>query len=109
MSFLDRARQAFGQARNRAGRLADEHGDRIDEALNKGSSFLDERTKGKYAGRIQQAREGAKDAADRLAEQRHAAPPASKPPEPASHVEAPEPIEPPEPIDPPEPLDRKRP
>ncbi|HET8602079.1 MAG TPA: antitoxin [Segeticoccus sp.] len=109
MSFLDKAKQMFGQARTRAGELADEHGDKIDQAIDKGGSFLDERTKGKYSDTINKVSDGAKGAADRIAEERHHEERPPTPPEPASHLDTPDPVDPPEPIEPPEPLDPRQP
>lgn len=105
MTFLDKAKQALGQAKNKAGALADEHGDTIDKALDKGGSFIDGRTGGKYSDKIDKARNTAKEAADKLAAQ-HEAATSTRPTPP---VEAADPIEPAQPIDPPDPLDPNRP
>ncbi len=69
MSFMDKAKGAAGQAKDRAGRLASEHGDRIDNAIDKGGSFVDSRTHGKYTGKIDKARGSAKNTSGKLAAQ----------------------------------------
>ena len=52
MSFLDKAKQAFGTAKDKAGELATEHGDKIDSAIDKGGSFIDQKTHGKDADKV---------------------------------------------------------
>jgi uncharacterized protein YjbJ (UPF0337 family) len=113
MSFLDKAKQAFGTAKDKAGELANEHGDKIDSAIDKGGSFIDQKTHGKYADKVAKAGSTAKNAADKLAAQNEAgtaAPTSEARPDPeaptaaADPTEAAGPIPAPEPVDPPEPI-----
>ena len=109
MSFLDKAKRAFDSARGRAGELAEQHGDKIESAIDKGGEFVDRRTHGKYTDTDGKVGSKAKDATDKLAAQSSAdgeAPssasqsPTHEADRSADPVPAPEPVDPPEPIDP---------
>jgi MT0933-like antitoxin protein len=108
MSFLDKAKHALGQAKGRAGRLADQHGDKVHQAIDKGGSYLDQRTSGKYSDKIHKAGDSAKGAATRLADQygegEQTASSPKLPEEPTSRMYPPQPVDPAEPIDRPDPL-----
>jgi uncharacterized protein YjbJ (UPF0337 family) len=108
MSFLDKAKQAIGQAKDRAGHLAGQHADKIEQAIDKGGSYLDKRTGGKYSDKIEKAGDSAKSAASNLADQHHEAE------QPRSSTKAPEApaaptYDPPQPVDPTEPVDGPNP
>ena len=49
------ATQAAHQARDKAGELATENRDKIDTAIGKASTAIDERTEGKYSDKIDKA------------------------------------------------------
>ena len=69
MSFLDKAKTALNQAKDKAADLAEQHGDKIDQAIDKGGNFVDQKTKGKYSDKIDKAQGAARGAADKLAAQ----------------------------------------
>jgi MT0933-like antitoxin protein len=107
MSFLDKAKQALGQAKGRAGHLAAQHSDKIDQAIDKGSGYLDQRTSGKYSDKIHRAGDSAKGAATKLAVQHREGEPGASttnsPEEPAARVDPLEPTDPADPSDHPDP------
>lgn len=53
MGIFDKAKEAAGQA-------AAEHGDKIDQGIDKAGDFADEKTGGKYAGQVDQGQDAAK-------------------------------------------------
>jgi hypothetical protein len=57
----------FDKLKKQAEKLADEHGDQIAKGLDKAGEVVDKRTKGKYAGTIDEATGKAKEAVDKLA------------------------------------------
>lgn len=116
MSLFDKSKRALGEARDQAGRLAGQHVDKVDRAIDRGGSYLDKRTKGKYSGRIHKVGDSAKAAATRWAAQ-HGDGGASYGPQapvgqaqagPPDPVDAPE-VHPPHPVDPADPIDRSDP
>ncbi|MFE1951503.1 MULTISPECIES: antitoxin [Streptomyces] len=68
MGFLDQLKAKFGPAKDKASGLAQQHGDKIDQGLDKAADMVDKRTKGKYSDKIQQGTAKAKDAVDRMSE-----------------------------------------
>ncbi|MFB7991205.1 antitoxin [Streptomyces sp. NPDC056002] len=52
--------------KDKAADLAQQHGDKIDQGLDKASKTADEKTQGKYSDQIQTGTGKAKDAVDRL-------------------------------------------
>jgi len=75
MGFADKARNALGQARQKAAQAADQHGDKVGRAVDKAGDVVDRKTKGKYRGHVDKAQSAAKQATDRLAAERRGAPP----------------------------------
>lgn len=69
MGFADKARKALEDAKEQAGRLAAEHGHKVDGVVDKAGDALDRKTKGKYAAQVDKAQSAAKGATDRLAEE----------------------------------------
>ena len=67
------ATQAAHQARDKAGELATENRDKIDSAIGKASTAIDERTEGKYSDKIAKARVSINKGVDKVAEGDHAA------------------------------------
>ncbi|MGY0491293.1 antitoxin [Streptomyces sp. WG-D5] len=66
MGFLDSLKAKLGPAKGKVSDLAQQHGDKIDQGLDKAGRMVDEKTKGKYSDKIQQGTEKAKDAVDRM-------------------------------------------
>lgn len=67
MGFLDRLKDKLAPAKDKVSHLAQQHGDKIDQGLDKAAKVVDEKTKGKYSDRIRTGTGKAKDAVDRLA------------------------------------------
>ena len=70
MGFRESLRARLAPARDKVSDLASQHGDRIGQGLDKAARTVDERTKGKYSDRIDAGRGKAKDAIDRMSQQR---------------------------------------
>ncbi|MFJ9037657.1 antitoxin [Streptomyces sp. NPDC102406] len=66
MGFLDSVRAKLGPAKDKVADLAQQHGDTIDQGLEKAAKAVDEKTKGKYSDKIRHGTSKAKDALDRL-------------------------------------------
>ncbi|MEB8341837.1 antitoxin [Streptomyces endophyticus] len=66
MGFLDSLKAKFGPFKGKASDLARQHGDKIDQGLDKAGKMVDEKTKGKYRDKIQMGTDKAKDAVDRM-------------------------------------------
>lgn len=62
MGFLDKFKK-------KASGLADEHGDKAKDAVDKGADFADDKTGGKYSQHIDTGAEKAKDVIDDLADE----------------------------------------
>lgn len=60
MSMLD-------NIKNKAADLAKDNAEKIDDAIEKVGDFVDEKTGGKYADKVDQAQEFAKDQVDKIA------------------------------------------
>jgi hypothetical protein len=67
MGFLDNLKSKLAPAKSKVSDLAQQHGDKIDQGLDKAAKVVDEKTKGKYSDKIQTGTGKAKDAMDRLA------------------------------------------
>ncbi|MEI5101213.1 antitoxin [Streptomyces sp. PmtG] len=90
MGFLDNLKAKLAPAKDKVSGLAQQHGDKIDQGLDKAAKLVDGKTKGKYSDKIQTGTDKAKGALDRLAGTDdgkgtggHTTPP-SPPPPPAS-------------------------
>ncbi|MFI7384113.1 antitoxin [Streptomyces sp. NPDC049813] len=66
MGFLDNLKAKLGPAKDKVSDLAQQHGDKIDQGLDKAAKAVDGKTKGKYSDKIQLGTSKAKDALDRL-------------------------------------------
>ncbi|MEU9858130.1 antitoxin [Streptomyces sp. NPDC047974] len=66
MGFLDSLKAKLGPAKGKVSDLAQQHGDKIDQGLDKAAKMVDEKTKGKYSDKIQSGTGKAKDAIDRM-------------------------------------------
>ncbi|MGW0905351.1 antitoxin [Streptomyces sp. NPDC002853] len=67
MGFLQNLKNKLAPAKGKVAGLAQQHGDRIDQGLDKAAQVVDAKTKGKYSDKIQTGTGKAKDAVDRLA------------------------------------------
>ena len=66
MGLMDTLKKTAAQATEKAGDLADQHGDKVKGAIDKAATTADEQTKGKYAGKIGTGAGKAKEAIDKL-------------------------------------------
>ncbi|MFF7815057.1 antitoxin [Streptomyces sp. NPDC007945] len=66
MGFLDSLKAKLGPAKGKVSDLAQQHGDKIDQGLDKAARIVDEKTKGKYSGTIRSGTGKAKEALDRI-------------------------------------------
>lgn len=69
MGFLDKIKGRSGdleKIKARATQLAQEHGDKIDQGIDKAAGLADKATKGKYSDKIDQAAVKAKESAEKL-------------------------------------------
>ncbi|MGW7067965.1 antitoxin [Streptomyces sp. NPDC054855] len=67
MGFLQNLKSKLAPAKDKVAGLAQQHGDKIDQGLDKAAKVVDAKTKGKYSDKIQTGTGKAKDAVDRLA------------------------------------------
>lgn len=67
MGFLDKLKDKLAPAKGKASGLAQQHGDKIDQGLDKAAKMVDGKTKGKYSDKIQTGTGKAKGAVDRFA------------------------------------------
>ncbi|WP_053851046.1 antitoxin [Streptomyces sp. NRRL B-24085] len=67
MGLLDNLKAKLSPAKDKVSDLAQQHGDKVQHGLDKAAKVVDEKTKGKYSGKIQTGTGKAKDAMDRLA------------------------------------------
>ncbi|MEU0137333.1 antitoxin [Streptomyces sp. NPDC006296] len=85
MGFLDNLKAKLEPAKEKVGDLAHQHGDKIDQGLDKAARTVDEKTKGKYSDKIVSGTQKAKDAVDRLGNKNdEGGTPGTPPPPPAS-------------------------
>ncbi|MBD0707719.1 MULTISPECIES: antitoxin [unclassified Streptomyces] len=66
MSLLDSLKDKIGPAKDKVTELAQQHGDKIDQGLDKAAQLVDEKTKGKYSDQIHTGADKAKEALDRI-------------------------------------------
>ncbi|MGW2600337.1 antitoxin [Streptomyces klenkii] len=71
MGLLDTLKAKLAPAKDKIGGLAQQHGDKIEQGLEKAAKVVDEKTKGKYSSQIRTGTGKAKDAIERLAEKEH--------------------------------------
>ncbi|MEU3742871.1 antitoxin [Streptomyces sp. NPDC032198] len=67
MGFLQNLKDKLAPAKDKVAGLAQQHGDKIDQGLDKAAKVVDDKTKGKYSDKIRTGTGKAKDAMDRLA------------------------------------------
>lgn len=68
MGFFDTLLGRSGQLRDKAGKYASEHGDSIQQGLDKAGQAANKATKGRFEGQIDKARGAAKSGVDKLGE-----------------------------------------
>ncbi|MFF7729118.1 antitoxin [Streptomyces sp. NPDC008001] len=68
MGLLDTLKTKLAPAKDKIGDLAQQHGGKIEQGLEKAAKAVDEKTKGKYHDRIRTGTGKAKHAIERLAE-----------------------------------------
>ncbi|WP_228988660.1 antitoxin [Streptomyces sp. DH8] len=66
MGFLDNLKAKLGPAKEKVGDLAQQHGGKIEQGLDKAARTVDQKTKGKYSDKIDTGTRKAKEAVDRL-------------------------------------------
>ena len=74
MSFLDKLKKKAPELKEKAAELAATQNDKIDQGIDKAAGLASKATKGKYDAKIDGAAGKAKDAADKLAEERRQKP-----------------------------------
>ncbi|WP_369190478.1 antitoxin [Streptomyces sp. R08] len=67
MGLMDNWKAKLAPAKDKVSGLAQQHGGKIENGLDKAAKMVDEKTKGKYSDKIQTGTGKAKDAMDRLA------------------------------------------
>lgn len=67
MGFIDKAKDFAAQSSAKARDLAREHSDKIDQGIQRAGTFVDDKTGGKYADKIDKAQDFATKQADKLA------------------------------------------
>ncbi|MFD3922151.1 antitoxin [Streptomyces sp. NPDC058595] len=68
MSFLDSLKSKLSPARDKVSDLAQQHGGKIGEGLDKAAKTVDQKTKGKYSDKIESGTGKAKNALDRMSQ-----------------------------------------
>ncbi|WP_330307724.1 MULTISPECIES: antitoxin [unclassified Streptomyces] len=67
MGLLDNLKAKLAPAKDKVSDLAQQHGDKVGQSLDKAAKVVDEKTKHKYSDKIQTGTGKAKGAMDRLA------------------------------------------
>ncbi|MGW3955992.1 antitoxin [Streptomyces sp. NPDC004752] len=67
MGLFDNVKAKLGPAKDKVSDLAQQHGGKIQDGLDKAAKVVDEKTKGKYSDKIHAGTDKAKDAMERLA------------------------------------------
>ncbi|MFF0161008.1 antitoxin [Streptomyces sp. NPDC005263] len=67
MGLLDNLKAKLSPAKDKVSGLAQQHGDKVERGLDKAAKVVDEKTKGKYSGKIHAGTGKAKGAMDRIA------------------------------------------
>ncbi|MEU1302183.1 antitoxin [Streptomyces shenzhenensis] len=67
MGLFDNVKAKLGPAKDKVSDLAQQHGGKIQDGIDKAAKVVDEKTKGKYSDKIHAGTDKAKGAMDRLA------------------------------------------
>ncbi|MGW4226846.1 antitoxin [Streptomyces bauhiniae] len=71
MGLFDNVKAALGPAKDKVTDLARQHGDKVQDGLDKAAQVVDKQTKGKYTDKIHAGTDKAKEAVDRLGQEGH--------------------------------------
>ncbi|GGK05385.1 hypothetical protein GCM10011583_41300 [Streptomyces camponoticapitis] len=85
MSFRDSLKAKLSPAKDKVSDLAQQHGGKIGDGLDKAAKTVDQKTKGKYSDKIESGTGKAKNALERLSHKDGddtGTPPSSPPPQP---------------------------
>jgi len=66
MSFMNTLKDKLGMSKGKAGDLAQQHGDQINQGVDRAGRTLDDKTGGKYSDKIDTGTDKAKDAMENL-------------------------------------------
>lgn len=66
MGFLDTLKAKFAPAKGKVSDLTQQHGDKIDQGLDKAARTVDSKTHGKYSDKIRTGTDKAKEALDNM-------------------------------------------
>ncbi|MFI5807997.1 antitoxin [Streptomyces sp. NPDC051561] len=80
MGFLDNLKAKLAPAKEKAADLAQQHGGKIEQGLDKAAQAVDSKTKGKYSSQIQSGTGKAKGALDRISTKDEGGTPPTPPP-----------------------------
>ncbi|MDF9807144.1 hypothetical protein M2436_005691 [Streptomyces sp. HB372] len=69
MGFLDNLKAKLGPAKDKVGDLAQQHGGKIEQGLDKAARTVDQKTKGKYSDKIDSGTRKAKEGRGQAGEQ----------------------------------------
>jgi VIT1/CCC1 family predicted Fe2+/Mn2+ transporter len=69
MSFMDTLKEKLGMSKGKADDMTREHGDKVDQGIDKAGQAADSRTGGKHSSQIDSGADKAKDAAHDYGEQ----------------------------------------
>ncbi|MEU3187485.1 antitoxin [Streptomyces sp. NPDC006923] len=75
MGFLDALKAKISPAKDKVSDLAQQHGGKIEQGLDKAARAVDQKTKGKYSGKIDSGTGKAKEALERLSHKDGGTPP----------------------------------
>ncbi|MEU8765192.1 antitoxin [Streptomyces sp. NPDC048659] len=67
MGLLDSLKAKLAPAKDKVTDLAQQHGDKVEQGLDKAAKMVDEKTKGKYSDKIETGTGKAKEAIEKLA------------------------------------------
>ncbi|MFI8200669.1 antitoxin [Streptomyces sp. NPDC085942] len=74
MGLLDNLKAKLGPAKEKVGDLAQQHGGKIEQGLDKAARTVDQKTKGKYSDKIDAGTRKAKEAVGKLGQKDGGAP-----------------------------------
>ncbi|MEU0988314.1 antitoxin [Streptomyces sp. NPDC005953] len=80
MGFMDTLKAKLAPAKDKVSDLAQQHGGKIEQGLDKAAKAVDSKTKGKYSGQIESGTGKAKEALDRIAHKDDGGTPPTTPP-----------------------------
>ncbi|MEU5400353.1 antitoxin [Streptomyces sp. NPDC005963] len=84
MGLMDTLKAKLAPAKDKVSDLAQQHGGKIEQGLDKAAKAVDSKTKGKYSGTIESGTGKAKQALDRIAHKDDGGTPPTTPPPPAT-------------------------